>query len=166
MLELDVVGVRIERPENAPVLILREVAGHRVLPIWIGVAEASAISQVQEGLVPPKPLTHDLFVEVLGELGHRISQVTITSVDEGTFIAEISVDDHTIPARPSDAVALALRAGADIRCAESVMDAAGVEVPQQADDEVERFREFLDHVSPDDFTGEEPGSPDSPGGAG
>lgn len=166
MLELDVVGVRIEMPGNAPVVVLSEVAGHRYLPIWIGKAEASAISQAQEGIIPPKPLTHDLMLNVLGELGHRVSEVRITAIEEGTYIAEIQVDDTTIPARPSDAIALAIRCGAEIRCAEEVLDTAGVEVPEQEADEVEKFREFLDNVSPEDFFGDEgsgpPTSPSSP----
>lgn len=163
MLELDVVGVRIEMPGNSPVVVLREVAGHRVLPIWIGQPEASAISQALEGIKAPKPLTHDLFLATLAEFGHRMTAVRITDLREGTFIAEMVIDERTVVARPSDAIALALRSGADIWCAEAVLDAAGIEIPEEQDDEVEKFREFLDQVTPEDFTGGEPGSPSSAG---
>ena len=80
-----------------------------------------------------------------------ITPPPITAIEEGTYIAEIQVDQTTIPARPSDAIALAIRCGADIRCAEEVLDTAGVEVPEQEADEVEKFREFLDNISPEDF---------------
>ncbi len=161
MVEMDLVGVRVEMPGHVPVVVLREVAGHRILPIWIGQAEGAAISQAHEGVVPPKPLTHDLLLDVVTGLGHRIAEVRITELDQGTFIGELVVDDHIIPARPSDAIALAARCGAAIQCAEAVLDAAGIEVPEEQDDEVEKFREFLDHVTPEDFTGDEPGSPSS-----
>lgn len=166
MREVDVMGVRVEMPSNAPMVLLREVGGSRYLPIWIGANEASAIANAQEGLVPPRPLTHDLMLEVLGTLGHRLSEVRITELDGGTFFATLHIGGHEISARPSDAIALAIRAGADIYCADEVLDEAGIEVGEEEEDEVEKFREFLDHVSPDDFAGEEdgPGSDDEDDG--
>lgn len=155
MRELDVMGVRVEMPSNAPMVLLREVGGSRYLPIWIGANEASAIANAQEGLVPPRPLTHDLMIEVLGTLGHRLSEVRITELDGGTFFATLHIGGHEISARPSDAIALAIRASAEIYCADEVLDEAGIEVGEEEEDEVEKFREFLDHVSPDDFAGDE-----------
>lgn len=152
MRELDVVGVRVEMPSNVPMVLLREVGGHRYLPIWIGAGEASAIANAQQGVLPPRPLTHDLMVDSFAALGHRLSEIHITELDEGTFYAILLVDGVEISARPSDAIALALRTGADILCAEQVLDEAGIDVPEEEDDdEVEKFREFLDQVSPDDF---------------
>lgn len=152
MRELDVVGVRVEMPSNVPMVLLREVGGHRYLPIWIGAGEASAIANAQQGVLPPRPLTHDLMVDSFAALGHRLSEIHITELDEGTFYAILLVDGVEISARPSDAIALALRTGADILCAEQVLDEAGIHVPEEEDDdEVEKFREFLDQVSPDDF---------------
>jgi len=160
MRELDVVGVRVEMPSNAPMVLLREVGGSRFLPIWIGANEASAIANAQEGVVPPRPLTHDLMVDVLAGLQHRLTAVHITELEGGTFYAVLVIDDTEISARPSDAIALALRVGSDIYCAEDVLDAAGIEMPEAEEDEVEKFREFLDNVDPDDFvTGEEPKQP-------
>lgn len=158
MRELDVVGVRVEMPSNVPMVLLREVGGHRYLPIWIGAGEASAIANAQEGVLPPRPLTHDLMADALRTLGHRMSEVHITDLDGGTFYALLLVDGVEISARPSDAIALALRTGADILCSDDVLDEAGVEVPEEEDDdEVEKFREFLDQVTPEDF--EKPADP-------
>lgn len=163
MREMDVMGVRVEMPSNIPMVLLREVGGSRYLPIWIGANEASAIASALEGLVPPRPLTHDLMVEVLGDLGHTLEAVRVTRLDEGTFFAELVIDGTTVSARPSDAIALAIRAGAEILCADEVLDTAGIDVPDDedgktdmagegdSDEVVEEFREFLDHVSPDDF---------------
>lgn len=157
MRELDVVGVRVEMPSNAPMVLLREVGGSRYLPIWIGAGEASAIANAQEGVVPPRPLTHDLMVDTLATLGHRLSEIHITELTDGTFYAVLLVDGIEVSARPSDAIALALRVGSEIYCSDEVLDQAGIEVPEEEEDEVEKFREFLDQVNPDDFvTGDEP----------
>ena len=157
------VGVRVEMPSSQPIVLLREVAGERYLPIWIGAAEASAIAFAQQGMEPPRPLTHDLFADVIRTLGHRLSQVRIISLTEGVFEAVLVFDDSTeISARPSDSIALALRTGTRVFCAEEVLAEAGIPVPEgelndtpeteaKAEEEVEKFREFLDQVSPEDF---------------
>jgi bifunctional DNase/RNase len=134
MRELDVVGVRVEMPSNAPMVLLREVGGTRFLPIWIGANEASAIANAQEGVVPPRPLTHDLMVDVLAGLQHKLTAVRITELEGGTFYAVLVIDDTEISARPSDAIALALRVGSDIFCAEDVLDVAGIEMPEAEED--------------------------------
>jgi hypothetical protein len=151
MREVVVHGVRIDLPAGVPMLLLREVDGTRGLPIWIGAAEASAIANVLEGATPPRPLTHDLMADLLEALGHTLTAVKITEVEEGTFYAVIEVDGEQVSARPSDAVALALRVGAPIYAAEDVLAEVGVEIPAPREEEVEKFREFLDNVSPEDF---------------
>ncbi|MDO5285842.1 MAG: bifunctional nuclease family protein [Actinomycetia bacterium] len=151
MRELVVHGVRIEMPSGIPMLLLRESDGTRALPIWIGAAEAAAIAMALEGEEPPRPLTHDLMADILEALGHSLDAVWITEVTQGTFFAVLHIDGEQISARPSDAVALALRVGAPILGAESLLDQVGVEVQTSGDDEVEKFREFLDQVSPEDF---------------
>ena len=160
MRELDVVGVRVEMPSNAPMVLLREVGGSRYLPIWIGAVEASAIAFEQQGVQTPRPMTHDLLRDVINALGGELKQVSITELRDDVFYAELLfADGTTVSARPSDAIALALRVGSDIYCAEDVLDEAGIEIPEAEEDEVEKFREFLDQVNPDDFvTGEEPKS--------
>jgi uncharacterized protein len=150
--EVDVVGVRVEMPSNQPIVLLREVAGDRYLPIWIGAVEATAIAFAQQGVVPPRPLTHDLLKDVLGATGNELSEVRITEVREGVFYALLVLASGVeVSARPSDSIALALRTGTKIVCADDVLDEAGLEVPEEDEDEVEKFREFLDSVSPEDF---------------
>lgn len=158
--ELNVVGVRVELPSNQPIVLLKEVDGERYLPIWIGPAEATAIALVCDPPEHPaaRPLTHDLFTDVLKKLNAPLRKVEITELTENVFYADLLLGERLrISARPSDAVALALRAGAEIFCSEEVLKLAGILIPEdQRDDqeiEVERFREFLDNISPEDFAG-------------
>lgn len=145
-------GVRVEMPSNQPIVLLREVSGERYLPIWIGAVEATAIAFAQQGVVPPRPLTHDLMKDILDATGSPLEQVNITDVRDGVFFATlVFASGVEVSARPSDSIALALRTGTTIYCAEAVLDEAGLAVPAEQEDEVEKFREFLDHVSPEDF---------------
>jgi len=150
--ELEVVGVRIQLPTNQPVVVLRDSVGNRYLPIWVGALEASAIALAQQGVVAPRPLTHDLIKEVLTALGRTIKEVRITELKEGTFYGEIVFDaDTVVSARPSDAIAIALRVGAPIFASEEVLSEAGMSATESAEEEVEKFREFLDQINPEDF---------------
>ncbi len=159
-----VAGVRMEMPSNSPIVLLQEESGDRYIPIWVGAVEATAIAYAQQGVVPPRPLTHDLMLETLTALGALVTGVRITELTDGVFFAEIDLQgsdgrSHAVPARPSDAIALALRANAPISADESVLAEAGVNIPSDADgvpvgeseDQVEKFREFLDGISPEDF---------------
>ena len=137
---------------------LREVGGTRYLPIWIGAAEAAAERNAQRG-PPPQASDDDARSDTLTTLGHRLTEIHITELEGGTFYAVLLVDGIEVSARPSDAIALALRVGSDIYCAEDVLDEAGIEIPEAEDDEVENFRQFLDRSIQHDFvTGEEPKS--------
>lgn len=152
MHEVDVIGVRVEMPSNNPIVLLRESTGDRYLPIWIGAVEATAIAFAQQGVVPPRPLTHDLIRDLLEATGNALTEVRITEMRDNVFYATLVLASGIeVSARPSDSIALALRTGARIVCAEEVLAEAGVEGPDEQDDEVEKFREFLDHVSPEDF---------------
>jgi bifunctional DNase/RNase len=152
--ELDVVGVRVEMPANQPIVLLKESAGERYLPIWIGAVEATAIAFAQQGVVPPRPMTHDLIRDLLQAAGQELSQVQITALQDGIFYAElIFASGLEVSARPSDAIAIALRTGSPIFGAEDVLEEAGITIPDEQEDEVERFREFLDQISPEDFEG-------------
>ena len=152
MREMDVVGVRVEMPSNQPIVLLREVSGERYLPIWIGAVEATAIAFAQQGVVPPRPLTHDLMKDLLTATGHELTEVQITEVRDGIFFADLIFSNgKEVSARPSDSIALALRTGASIFAAEEILDEAGVAIPDEQEDEVEKFREFLDTISPEDF---------------
>jgi len=150
--EVDVLGVRVEMPSNQPIVLLREVSGERYLPIWIGAVEATAIAFAQQGVVPPRPLTHDLLKDILAATGNELTEVQITQVQDRVFYANlVFASGVEVSARPSDSIALALRTGTKIVCAEEVLDEAGLAVPAEQEDEVEKFREFLDHVTPEDF---------------
>ena len=152
MLEVEVVGVRVEVPSNQPIVLLREAAGERYLPIWIGAVEATAIAFAQQGVVPPRPLTHDLLKDLLEATGIALTEGRITEVHDGIFYAILVLGSGVeVSARPSDSIALALRTGSRIVCAEEILDDAGIAVPDEREEEVEKFREFLDHVTPEDF---------------
>ncbi len=152
MRELDVIGVRVEMPSNNPIVLLRERGGDRYLPIWVGAAEASAIAFAQQGVVPPRPLTHDLLRDLIEAFGRTLQEVRITELRDSVFHAELAFDGGlVVGSRSSDAIALALRVGCRIVGADAVLEAGGVAVPDEDEDEVERFREFLDSVSAEDF---------------
>ena len=156
VLDLEVVGVRVEMPSNNPIVLLRDREGGRYLPIWVGAVEATAIAYAQQGIVPPRPLTHDLLRDILSALEVSVSEVRITALEDGVFYAVIVFSTGVeVSARPSDAIALALRVDAPIRGTDEVMAEAGIDIPDEepaaAEDQVEKFREFLDQVSPEDF---------------
>lgn len=160
MVPLELVGVRVEVPANTPMMLLREQDGrHRLLPIYIGSPEASAIHYALEGLVPPRPFTHDLFLTTLDELGASIDKVVVTEMRERTFYAEVHLSTgegaKVISSRPSDAVALAVRAGAPIFASDELIDEQGQEPPAEPEEEaaeiIDEFHEFIENVSPEDF---------------
>jgi bifunctional DNase/RNase len=152
--ELSVVGVRVELPSNQPIVLLKEVDGDRYLPIWIGAVEATAIAYEQQGVKPPRPLTHDLMRDILAALKQPLTGVEIVEMKENIFYADLLIGDGVrVSARPSDSIALALRAGAPIHCADQVLAEAGIIIPDEQEDEVEKFREFLEQVTPEDFAG-------------
>jgi uncharacterized protein len=165
VIEMELVGVRVELPANQPIVLLKETGGTRYLPIWIGAVEATAIAFALQGVETPRPLTHDLFVDVLGETGVELAAVHVTDLRDGTFYAELHLrqDARTwvVSARPSDAIALASRVGdVPVWAAETVLDEAGLEIERSEEDgeqtgdpeeEVRQFREFLDQVTPEDF---------------
>ncbi len=164
--ELDVLGVRVEMPSNNPIVLLRERNGERYLPIWIGAPEATAIAYAQQGVEPPRPLTHDLMGILLQTLGHTLDEVRITSMQDGIFYATLVLDGNTeVSARPSDAIALALRVATPILADEALLDEAGVAIAAEEEDEVERFREFLEQVSAEDFEHPHAQGREDPGGS-
>lgn len=164
MQPLELLGVRVEQPANMPVLLLRELSGdQRVLPIYIGNPEAASIALALDGDVPARPLTHDLLRNVLVELGAEVVQVVITELQEHTFFAELHLRlagvAHVVSCRPSDAVALAVRAGTPLFAADEVLAVAGKASEPDVDDEsddtpdeiLEEFRAFIEDVRPEDF---------------
>ncbi|CAB4706182.1 unannotated protein [freshwater metagenome] len=158
---MEVVGVRVEMPSNQPIVLLKEIEGSRFLPIWVGAHEATAIAFAQQGLEPPRPLTHDLMREIVEALDATLTAVHLTDLKDGVFYASLLVRDsgqglRTISARPSDAIALALRTQSNILAESELLDEAAIEIPAEAgaeNQEVERFRAFLDEINPEDFAG-------------
>lgn len=139
-------------PSNQPIVLLKEIGGDRYLPIWVGAVEATAIAFAQQGVQPPRPLTHDLMKDLIEILGRRVDSVHLTELKDGVFYSMINMDaDVSISARPSDAIALALRTGSPILASEELLAGAGIEIPDQSEEEVEKFREFLDQINPEDF---------------
>ncbi|MBA2312429.1 MAG: bifunctional nuclease family protein [Actinobacteria bacterium] len=155
MIELSLVGVRVELPSNQPIVLLKETAGDRYLPIWIGAVEATAIAFALQGVETPRPMTHDLLRNILQETDVEVERVLITELVDQTFFALIrmTADSTTkeISSRPSDAIALAVRIDAPIFANEDVLEQAGIELRDEEETEVQKFRQFLDEVSPEDF---------------
>jgi bifunctional DNase/RNase len=158
MLELSLVGVRVELPSNQPIVLLKEVDGDRYLPIWIGAVEATAIAFALQGIETPRPMTHDLLRDILSETDVSVDRVLINDLVDSTFFATIRMGREgkavEVSSRPSDAIALAVRINAPIYASEEVLDQAGIELKDEEETEVERFRQFLDEVSPADFAGD------------
>jgi len=159
---MHLVGVRVEMPTNSPIVLLREAEGQRrVLPIFIGPVEATAIAFAQNDVVTARPLTHDLLRDLLLALGVGVERVVITELRDRTFYADIELTNngsgYKVSSRPSDAIALAARLGTPIFADEAVLEEAAVTMTEDDDEEeeeeveVERFREFLEGVNPEDF---------------
>jgi bifunctional DNase/RNase len=164
MVEMHLSAVRVELPNNNPLLLLQEITGsRRTLPIYIGPAEAQAIAFAQQGVETPRPMTHDLMRDILEDLGASVECIVITELRDRTFFAEIRLlvagTRHTISARPSDAVALAVRVDSAIYAEEELLDAEGVILPVDDDDDeapeaeelVSEFRDFIEGIRPEDF---------------
>ena len=164
MIEVSVQSLAFDRSSNAPVVILREVGTERILPIWIGPGEASAIAMHLGGVSFQRPLTHDLLVSVLGGLGGTLQRVLITRVENSTYFAEMIIDREgdliSVDARPSDSIAIALRMEARIFADASLLAAAGkvVEVAEGAESEDdedsmsgEMLEEHLRNLRPEDL---------------
>ena len=159
MIELQLVGVRVELPTNQPIVLLKEREGERYLPIWIGPVEATAIALGMQGIETLRPMTHDLMRDLLQGLGISVDRIVITELREGTFYAEIQMSQNgttvAVSSRPSDALALAVRMDLTIFANEHVLEEASIAVKDDQEEdpekEVERFREFLEQVTPEDF---------------
>ncbi len=151
-------GVSFDMIGKQPIVLLKTVEGNRFLPIWIGHAEAAAILMKLQGTESPRPMTHDLLTDLIGELQAEVARVTVTEMRDNTFYALIRLStvgpDVEVDARPSDAIAVAVRTGAPIFAADDLLDENAIEFehePEDAEDMVEKFKEFLDQVTPEDF---------------
>ena len=165
MQEMELVGVRVEMPANVPVLLLREISEpSRLVPIFIGAPEATAIALAIDQIETPRPMTHDLIREIFDDLGVDVEKVVVTDLSDKTFFAELHLmaegRHHTVSSRPSDAIAIAARTGTPIFMAEPVIDEVGYREDQDelidedhSDEVVEQFKEFIESINPEDFEG-------------
>ena len=155
MIEMNLVGVRVELPTNQPIVLLKEKEGERFLPIWIGAMEATAIAFALQGIVTARPMTHDLMKNLLEEIGAQVERIVITELRDGTFYAVIQMQSNgssvEVSSRPSDAIALAVRVNVPVFANEEVLTEASIVIRDDEEQEVEKFREFLEQVNPEDF---------------
>ena len=160
MIEVRVAHLGLDKATNTPVVILQEKEGERVLPIWIGPAEASAIAMELAGVKFSRPLTHDLVKQIVVGLGATLEQVVISQVKDNTYYAEMHLhrDDHVVhvDARPSDSIAVALRLKAPIFTSESLLDLTAVDTietvsPGTESLDAESLRQYLENLDPEDF---------------
>ena len=161
MQEMVIYGVSFDMVGKQPIVLLKTVQSNKFLPIWIGHPEAAAILMKLQGASTPRPMTHDLLSDMLGELEVECTRVSVTELRENTFYASISLRsggrELEIDSRPSDALALAVRSGAPIFAADEVVAESAIEFEHELEDTeqvVERFKDFLEHVKPDDFLSE------------
>ncbi|MBO0900317.1 bifunctional nuclease family protein [Cellulomonas sp. zg-ZUI222] len=160
MVPVEVVGVRTHLADDEIVVLLLDPDAALLVPILIGPAEASAIASAQAGIVPPRPMTHDLLRDALVAAGAPVDHVEINRLEDGVFHAALVLSSgRHVDARASDAIAVALRFGCDVLCSAEVVALAGVEIrPAASEEDMAQFREFLDHVSAEDFEiGPDPG---------
>lgn len=153
MHEMEILGVRVSLPDHEVVVVLVTAEEPVALPIAIGPREGAAIASAQAGVIAERPQTHDLLVTLMSLAELRLSRVQITRLEHGTFYAElVMADGRRVDCRPSDGIALAVRVGCPVSCAEQVLSAAGVPVEDEDDSTlVRRFRDFLEDVEPQDF---------------
>jgi bifunctional DNase/RNase len=158
MVEMSIYGVSFDLVGKQPIVLLKTADGNRYLPIWIGHPEAAAILMKLQGAAAPRPLTHDLLVNILGELDVEIARVTVTELRDNTFHASITIVQNgtelEIDSRSSDAIAIAVRASAPIFAADDVIEESAIEMEGDEVNEeevVDEFRRFLDKVSAEDF---------------
>jgi uncharacterized protein len=158
MQEMQIYGVSFDLVGKQPIVLLKTAEGNKFLPIWIGHPEAAAILMKLQSASTPRPMTHDLVTDMLDQLGAQVTRITVTELRENTFYAAVTLRmngrEIEIDSRPSDALALAVRTGAPIFAAEDVISESAIEFEHEVEDQeevVEKFKDFLDNVSPEDF---------------
>jgi hypothetical protein len=165
MVEVHLAAVRVDLQSNTPVVLLQETEGaRRTLPIFIGAPEATAIAFALQGVTTPRPMTHDLMRDMLAALGASVERVVITELRSATYYAELQLQmgdlSPTVSSRPSDAIALAARLGTSLYVADDLLDAEGVVLQTEDEDDepanpeelVGEFRQFLQNIRPEDFS--------------
>ena len=156
--EMVIYGVSFDMVGKQPIVLLKTIDGNKFLPIWIGHPEAAAILMKLQGATTPRPMTHDLISEMIGELDAQCTRVSVTELKDNTFYASITLrvngQEVEIDSRPSDALAVAVRTSAPIFAAEDVIQESAIEFEHEVEDTeevVDKFKKFLDEVTPEDF---------------
>ena len=162
MQEMVIYGVSFDLVGKQPIVLLKTADGNKFLPIWIGHPEAAAILMKLQGATTPRPMTHDLVTEILGQLEATVVRIAVTELRDNTFYAQITVQmngtEIDVDSRPSDAIALAIRADAPIFAADDVIEESAIEFEGEEVNEeemVDEFKQFLDNATPDEFALEE-----------
>lgn len=155
LIEMSLEGVRIEFPSQRPIILLKEKEGFIYLPIWVGTFEASSIALELSNIKTPRPMTHDLIINILKSLNIKVDTIEVNDIKENTFYAVLNLRNTNsrlvrVDSRPSDAIAIAVREKCKIFSSQHVLIQAGIKI-QSIDDEVQKFRDFLEHVNPEDF---------------
>jgi uncharacterized protein len=161
MQEMQIYGVSFDLVGKQPIVLLKTAEGNKFLPIWIGHPEAAAILMKLQSASTPRPMTHDLVTDMLDQLGAQVTRITVTELRENTFYAQITVQldgsEIEVDSRPSDAIALAIRADAPIFAADEVIEESGIEfegdevTEEEIESKVSEFKQFLEQVTPDEF---------------
>ncbi|HEY5501105.1 MAG TPA: bifunctional nuclease family protein, partial [Candidatus Humimicrobiaceae bacterium] len=150
LIKVQLEGVRMEYPSQKPIILLKEIEGERFLPIWVGAFEASAIALELADFKTPRPMTHDLIISIIKELGAKVDFIAVTDIVNDTFYATlnlINITEQTVPVdlRPSDAIAIAVRSKCPIFASKFVLENAGLRI-SSIEEEIEKFKDFLDHT--------------------
>ena len=154
---MEVMGIALDTRTGSPIVVLHDKDNRKALPIWIGSAEASAIIRKIENIVVSRPMTHDLIINIVEQLGHRIDRIEINDVSEETYFARIIIskesgEEEIIDARPSDAIAVAIRVDAPIFITANVLASGAVSCNSEKDEEeAQEFRDFIQSIKPSDF---------------
>ena len=153
---VEVSGIRLEEDSETPIMLLQDPKTFRFLPIWIGTIEAVSIAYAQEGYVHPRPQTHDLLIDIVESLNASISEVCITDINDKTYFAEITLStlegNVMLSSRPSDAIALAIRSNSKITVDNELFNNNSIILIDEDNEEIQEFKQFIDDISPDDFS--------------
>ena len=155
LIKVQLEGVRMEYPSQKPIILLKEVNGERFLPIWVGTFEASAIALELVNFKTPRPMTHDLIISIINNLGAKVDFIAVTNIINDTFYAVLNLintagETISIDLRTSDAIAIAVRSKCPIFASKLVLENAGLRI-SSIEEEIEKFKDFLDHTNPEDF---------------
>ena len=155
-INVEVNSIRLEESSETPILLLLDPSTQKVLPIWIGTIEAVSIAYAQEGIQHDRPQTHDLLLNMVEALDGTINEVNISNIEENTYFADIILNTIngtvTLSARPSDAIALALRSNIPVTVNQDVFETNSIDLIIDNSNEIEEFKEFIKDIKPEDFS--------------